>query len=128
MLVHGLPALADGAGDVVADGAASPHERARFEIGRAMELLLPALDANDEDKLLAALSFYTAVFGACTALEGPRGSGEGVNLGIDLVAFVQELLQRLFAAVDTLQSGKESTGMGDDEGCAALLCVLSVAR
>jgi hypothetical protein len=90
-----------------------------------MERLLPALDANDEDKLFAALSFYTSVFSSCVALVGLESAErmqEGtLDVGIDLVAFVREFLQRLFAAVDTLRSGKEGAGAVDEDTCALSL-------
>jgi hypothetical protein len=134
MLLHGLPPRTDESGAAVPDGAASPHARAGLFLGRAMELLLPALDANDEEKLAAALSFYTSIFSSCVALVGTEAPGGdngtagaradvaakrgAVEVGIDLDSFACDLLRRLFMAVDTLQSGKEGVSMGDDDACA----------
>lgn len=123
LLLHGL-ASQPGEESGAAHGGDNlgPRERAGLEIGRAMSLLLPALDGNDEDKLLAALSFYTSVFSSCTALvgidEAPRNGHGAVPVGIDLSAFAADLLHRLFAAIDTLQSGKESMAIGDDDAYA----------
>jgi hypothetical protein len=125
--MHGLPPQKDSAGNDIQDGATSPHHRAVREVGRVMERLLAAVDANDEDKLFAAISFYNSVLSTSTALVGVESSEcmhagacmrEGaLNVGIDLVAFVRELLQRLFAAVDTMHSGKEGTGAVDEDTC-----------
>jgi hypothetical protein len=127
MLLHGLPPRKDDNGCAIDDGAVSPRHRACLALGTFMELLLPALDANDEDKLLSALTFYSSVFSNCCAVEGTEsGEVEGmrpaVYLGIDMDAFAPELLRRIFAAVDTLQSGKQSMAIGDEDACALCLC------
>lgn len=149
MLLHGLPPRKDESGADVPDGAPTPRHRAARWLGRAMELLLPAVDANDDDKLMAAVSFYTSVFSNCVALKGSESaalmdsdiagldrhsvdlgdehSDQGraaVDLGIDVKVFACEFLQRIFAAVDTLASGKEGAHMGDEEPCASLTLLI----
>ena len=130
MLLHGLPARKDESGDSIMDEFETPQRRGAHFLGQAMELLLPAFDANDEDKMLAALSFYTSVFSNCTALCGTEsmgneaGAGEAaghgaLNVGIDLETWACDFMRRVFTAVDTLQSGKDSASMGDDDTCAA---------
>ena len=76
LLLAGLPPRQDVAsGDLMPDDFTSPQRRAAAFIGAAMEQLLPAVDANDEEKLLAALTFYNAVFSAVTGLRGAESAG-----------------------------------------------------
>lgn len=54
----------------VMDGEYEARDWAAMELGRAMMLLLPALDANDRQKTQSAIGFYLAVFSNCVTVRG----------------------------------------------------------
>lgn len=61
LLLYGLPASADLGEFDAGSTDTMPQTRACMHVGRLMEALLPAIDANDEAKMDAALCFYNSV-------------------------------------------------------------------
>lgn len=126
MLLHGLPAEEDTSDAAYAtDPSATPQQRACMHIGRLMELLLPAIDANDETKLDSALSFFNAVLcstvklcsATATDASVATAASVGLPLGIDLRSWAVELVERLFEVAVTLHGTREASGHADD-ACA----------
>lgn len=144
MLLYGLPPDDEPPGDgaaVPADDGMTSQQRAAAAVGAALEALVPALDANDDGKLRAAVAFFNSTFCSvvalcsddpCAALSGtaeaaPGGAGadageggggeEGLPVGIDLQYWAVEVVERLMEVARTLQA-HEGAGGGDD-GCAA---------
>ena len=66
LLLYGLPAC-EGLEEfaLATDAEVTPQQRACMHLGRLMEALLPAIDANDEAKMDVALCFYNAVLCRC---------------------------------------------------------------
>jgi hypothetical protein len=113
----------------------TPQQHACLHIGQLMELLVPAVDANDEDKLTAALSFFNSVFystvklcsksplqtePAATSSSAPSDGVEGLPLGIDLESWALELVQRLVHVGHTLEGSNQAAGNTDDAYALAL--------
>lgn len=129
LLIHGLPDTQDlGEFSMAVGTDMSPQQHACLHIGQLMELLLPALDANDEDKLTEALNFFNSIFYSCvkisskspldneagTSSSAPSDGVEGLPLGIDLESWAVELIKRLVHIGNTLEGSREAAGNTDD--------------
>jgi hypothetical protein len=71
LLLYGLPAsedLGELAGLAATETSITPQQRACMHVGRLMEALLPAIDANDEAKMDVALCFFNAVLCRCLSV------------------------------------------------------------
>lgn len=107
MLLRGLH-LSDP--DMIAQmGAESltPHQLACQELGGAMMMLLPGLDANDQAKTERTIGFYLTMFSNCVAFTGLDLQAEGdeavVELPIYISDFVTQLVRQLFSVIDALK-------------------------
>lgn len=123
MLLYGLPqddsADAAAAAGTAGDGL-TPHQRAAGAVGSALEALLPALDANDDGKLRAAVALFNSVLCSVVALrdgevDSDAASNGGLAVGVDLRYWAVEVVERLMEVAGTLQAHEGATG-GDD-GC-----------
>lgn len=87
-----------------------------------MMLLLPGLDANDQAKSEATISFYLSVFGNCVAVSGLDGPPEtekpGIELPLFLCDFVPQFVQQLFVVIDALKGSTDAVDSAD--GCASV--------
>lgn len=123
MLLYGLPpddSADNGAAAEAPDDGLTAHQRAAAAVGGALEALLPALDANDDGKLRAAVALFNSVLSSVVALcggePGDDAAGEGgLAVGVDLQYWAVEVVERLMEVVRTLQAHEGAAG-GDD-GC-----------
>ena len=107
----------------------SPQHHACMHIGEVMQRLVPAIDANDEDKMTEALNCFNAVFYSSVKLsskspqhedsstsssEASLDSVAGLPIGIDLVSWAVEVIKRLVSAGNTLEGSREAAGNTDD--------------
>lgn len=105
----------------------TPQQHACLHIGQLMELLLPAVDANDEDKLTEALNFFNSVFYSAVKLSSKSpldddhsastsraGDVTGLPLGIDFESWAIDLVDRLVHIGHTLEGTGAAAGNTDD--------------
>lgn len=86
-------------------------------VGQIMMALLPCIDASDESKTRAALKFYMTVLASIQRLPGPDVEGPSPLTGaLDTEAWVSELISRLLALLEGLESGSASGLRATDEG------------
>ena len=122
-LVDGVDAhMATGDDDGGTDDSFAPQRAACTFLGEAMMALLPGIDANDQDKSMATISFYLAVLSNCVAFTGvdqPAEEGTGVlQLGFCAEDFVIGFLQRLFGVIGDLEvTAGSADGTTGSDGC-----------
>ena len=107
----------------------TPQQHACLHIGEVMQRLVPAVDANDEEKLTEALNFFNSVFyssvklssrspldaeSGASSTSAPTNGVAGLPLGIDLVSWAVELIDRLVHIGKTLEGSREAVGNTDD--------------
>lgn len=138
LLIHGLPDTEElGEFSLAAGIDMTPQQHACLHVGQLMELLVPAVDANDEDKLTEALNFYNSVFYSTvkisskspldneTSASSSTAADEdvaGLPLGIDLESWALELINRLVHIGHTLEGSREAVGNTDDAYVPLIMC------
>ncbi|CAG9464046.1 unnamed protein product [Pedinophyceae sp. YPF-701] len=84
-------------------------------VGRAMELLLAAFDANDPSKTQKAMKFYVRVLSTVTWLpdsedaEWTAKHGDALTVPLDTEVFLGEFLERVFALITNLDTPGSTT-------------------
>lgn len=96
-----------------------------------MELVLPGLDVNDQNKSEATISLWLSILSNCVAFRGTRDPPTAQNapdserlrsavpLAFDAEDFVLELLRRLAALIDHVDAHGHAGDVEGSSGCGA---------